>query len=1549
MIIIGIKNNKIFKLFLPDNIEGNYILKDNLGNTIGNIIAEDSKWVIYPNSGYSLNYNSNDVDKSIIEDYSQFIIKNKIDGSANLIIASPTVETNMIELKPTKGKITIGSDTNCDICYSSSLVFPEHAILSYENNRWYIQCTDKSYIFVDDKLAKRKRLNHGDVVFVYGLKIVCLCDFIILMNCAKNNALTTKNNSFEKRNFISQEVKKESFRLESEYEVFSPNEQFLRSPRFRTSVTHETIKLSAPPTANQQQVQPTILTIGPQLTMMLTSVVSIFTTLTNIANGSATLASSFPSIILTVIMIVSSFLWPSLTRKWHRKDARRKEIKRVKVYRNYLNKKEKEINNIISEQKQILLENNVTLEQCQQIIYQRKRNLWERTLEDDDFLTARIGTGLVKPDIDITYDDEDFTVDDDVLKDELKDLIKKFDYVEEVPLNISFLKHRILAIIGNFGVLQSFFESILLQLMTFHLYSELKIIVLTNETRAKDWDFIKFLPHCWDNQRERRFIAATIDEKKKIASYLENVINERMEAIDPQGKRDDSQDTDLKAYTKFNSYYLIITDDISSCRNLEVVNKILNMKDNLGFSMIIKNDRIANLPNQCTTFINVTEDVSGMFENDLSAQNQKQFKADLNKTVNVEDCVKRISNIYVQIPKEKYELPKSIGFMEMYGVGNVEQFNSADRWQSNNPVVSLSVPVGIDQNGELFNMDIHEKAYGPHGLVAGTTGSGKSEWIITYILSLCVNFSPLEVQFVLIDYKGGGLAGSFENKETGISLPHLIGTITNLDKSEIRRSLASLEAESKRRQRMFNEAREKLNDSSMNIYKYQQYYRKGMLDEPLSHLFLISDEFAELKAQEPEFLEQLVSIARIGRSLGIHLILATQKPAGVVDEQMWSNSRFKVCLRVQDKQDSQDMIKCDDAAFLKQTGAFYFQVGLNEFFGLGQSAYAGAKYKPTNILKKKIDTSLDVIDRTGDVINNVDYIEPDTTDNTNVHGEELLNIIMYLSDLSNKQGLEPRKLWLNAMPEIIYVDSLKTKYGFKREPYKIKPIIGEYDDPYHQLQGILQMNLNESNVFIGGISGSGKEKLLQSMIYSIITNYTPQEVGLYICDFGAETLGMFTDAPHVGDVVYGKDKVKIENLNRFLKKEITERRKRYREYGGNYESYIKYSKTKDNLLVIIVNDIGYLKENYQEVYESIETVLLDCAKYGIIFVETAIEISVHKSKVFNTFENKYLLKFAQGEYETIFGSNARGINPKDLKGRGLFKKDDVIYEFQTATVYEEDKLQQAVKYVCQKLTEAYKFKIAPIPSIPNAVNMDAIPKEMININSICMGYSQASIAPVYFDLQKNQGTLILGAKKQQIRNYCKVLNQQFDIVSENDNKVYFFDPEDIFKMERYNNLTYVESKEIVNTINNLLIYINGEVKRYEELEDKTSYKAPRRSLIVFYCVSQVFQMCGAKTVELFTDAFDKARELQLFDFVIIDVFNDFKEVQRNKALLHMFVESNGVCISNVADNQMSIDISTKDIRVKEGLLDREGYIIERGKAKLSQMLQYEGDEIEDDE
>ena len=181
--------------------------------------------------------------------------------------------------------------------------------------------------------------------------------------------------------------------------------------------------------------------------------------------------------------------------------------------------------------------------------------------------------------------------------------------------------------------------------------------------------------------------------------------------------------------------------------------------------------------------------------------------------------------------------------------------------------------------------------------MAGTTGSGKSETLQSYIASLAVNFHPYEVAFLLIDYKGGGMANLFAD------LPHLVGSITNLDVAQANRALVSIQAELKKRQRLFAEY------DVNHINQYMKLFKEGVATEPMPHLFLISDEFAELKTNQPDFMKELVSAARIGRSLGIHLILATQKPSGVVDDQIWSNSKFKIALKVQDVADSREIIK----------------------------------------------------------------------------------------------------------------------------------------------------------------------------------------------------------------------------------------------------------------------------------------------------------------------------------------------------------------------------------------------------------------------------------------------------------------------------------------------------------------------------------------------------------------------------------------------------------------------------------------------------------------
>lgn len=188
-------------------------------------------------------------------------------------------------------------------------------------------------------ISKKKTLNHGDIVFIYGLKIVCISDFILMTNLVKNNEVILKQDSFEKHNLIVQEIKDGVFSLEGDYEVFDASKQFLRSPRFKTSIKQTKINIAPPPQQNVSQMPPSILTIGPRLTMVLSSCMSMFTTLTTVLSGTATMSAVLPSLILSVVMLVSSFLWPALSRRYTKSQSKKREVIRVRSYRKYLEKR----------------------------------------------------------------------------------------------------------------------------------------------------------------------------------------------------------------------------------------------------------------------------------------------------------------------------------------------------------------------------------------------------------------------------------------------------------------------------------------------------------------------------------------------------------------------------------------------------------------------------------------------------------------------------------------------------------------------------------------------------------------------------------------------------------------------------------------------------------------------------------------------------------------------------------------------------------------------------------------------------------------------------------------------------------------------------------------------------------------------------------------------------------------------------------------------------------------------------------------------------------
>ena len=1225
MIVRLIKKKKIYNFSLPSEVSGNYWITDNdyFGNVRNLINVEEynGEWKIKSDFETKIMSGDQEVESAILKDYSLYFLKINTDNEYVILYCSPSVNNDILRLKlNSTNTITIGNDEKNTIYYNYPLVSKNQARLIYNNKKWVIQDLNSKYgTYVNSNAITSQELEYGDIIFIMGLEIIPMKDGIIINNIA--NHVKVDESALVRENAIIQRQTEQDNPDEENIEFYGEDDYFYRAPRFKTGIEEKVIAIDAPPAEQEEDKTPMIYTIGPMLTMAMMSMMTGYNALSGVISGTADLSQVFPTLLISGAMIATMLLWPSLQRTHQKRLRKKNNEERKEKYLKYLEEKKEKLQSEMKVQRQIMIDNYLPLQQIKEIIYEKKRNLWERELDQDDFLSLRLGVGSTEFRGKLSIPEEHFSVKDDELLKEVYKVGAESRMLENVPVTLNFIEKNISAIIGTAKNKQQFLEGLLLQIITYHSYEDLKIVVLTNEQNASKWDYLKIAPHCWSDDKTVRYFATNLDEAKEISLELEKAMQQR-KFHDDNGTMEVSKDD----YHKYKPYYLIITDDYKMVRDLELVKDVCEMPINYGFSLVVISPRLVNIPNECKTFISIGDTKSGVFESELVSNKQKEFDADVDPTLNMYECCKIIANIPIDISKENRVLPNSVSFLEMYNIGMVDQFNILNRWKSNDPTKSLSAPVGLDKSRELFKLDLHEKAHGPHGLIAGMTGSGKSEFIITYILSMALNYHPYEVSFILIDYKGGGLTGAFENRETGMKLPHLAGTITNLDTVEMNRSLASIQSELRKRQRLFNEARDKLNESTIDIYKYQSLYRRGLVDKPISHLFIISDEFAELKDQRPEFMDQLISTARIGRSLGVHLILATQKPSGVVNDQIWSNSKFRICLKVQDKSDSMDMIKCPDAAEIKQTGRFYLQVGYNELFALGQAAWAGAQYHPTEKRKKKVDQAINIIDNVGNTIKQLD-----TKDNeiqAPSQGEEITNIIKYIVDQANNEGIAINKLWLDRIPDVIYIDDLKTKYNYKPIKNVINPVIGEYDDPENQVQNILTLPLSdEGNTIIYGSAGTGKELMLSSIIYSTITTHDTKEANFYIIDFGAETLTMFKQAPHVGEVILSNDVEKIDNLFKMISGIMEERKKIFIDYNGSYDFYIKHGGKQIPFITIIINNVEAFFETYPEYEDMLGQMTRDCLKYGVCFILTTNSTNAVRYRLKQNFKQNLVLQF----------------------------------------------------------------------------------------------------------------------------------------------------------------------------------------------------------------------------------------------------------------------------------------------------------------------------------
>lgn len=1034
------------------------------------------------------------------------------------------------------------------------------------------------------------------------------------------------------------------------------NSSFHIAPATALLPVQDSIRVEPPPAEpTMPQQGGALMSMLPGIMMALAMLITCMLSING--SGAANLTSMISSMVMVLCMVISCLV-PVFNRRRQKREMRRQQMKIEADYRAYLDKLEQTMKKECEAEVFNLKLRNPPLEgdvvslavpgggnrQVASCAMRAGKNgwsgLWERKPSDADYLQIAVGSGDLEPACRLICQPEPQIGEVPVLYRNMEEKVQKMPRLENVPVTLDLRRNKLVGIVGKKreGVLRQAL-GMLVELATLHNYEDLRLAVIYNEKEMEFWRFASWIPHLWREDDSMRYLANDAGEIKFLSQKLLEVLHQRSS----QHSADGEQPT---------PWYVIVDADQRLGQRAEVIRELYQAKGDVGMTLIELCESEKLLPRNCDAILDVDHmQLSLRRENTVQEQ---MLKSVLDFRQDAEALFRNLSHIRLQNAEQKQKLETNLSFLDMLRVGNTEQLNIRRRWKESDPVHSLAVPLGQDGDGFPVMLDIHQKAHGPHGLVAGMTGSGKSELLISYILAMAVNFRPDEVSFILIDFKGGGMADVFRG------LPHLAGSITNLDGNELRRSFLAIESELEHRQQIFQQTTRELQLNAVDIYKYQELYRQGRVAQPMPHLIIVSDEFAELRHQQGDFMEQLIRIARIGRSLGVHLILATQKPDGVVDEQIRSNTRYRICLKVQDKQDSQAVLERPDAAALTAAGRFYLKVGMNEIFELGQSGYTGTPYLPKAQYEPPRDDTVSLLDEQGRVIlAAAPAVHTQTPDL-----KQITAVLQKISQAAQDEKLEQHFIWAKPL-EVVH-----RTVSSEAAAEEMQVQVGSYDDLYNREHKSLRVSLGSSGgAVVYGMSGSGKSEFVSRVLMECMQAYSPKQIQFYLADADSGTLQAFENAGHTAYLAMPGEYSQYEEMLEKVNAQIEERRRLLQPFGGDRARYLASGQEMPLVLCVVHGSSGFFSgRNSDTLIEKLRDICRNGPKYGVCVLITAADSrSIHYS-LSTLFRQVYVLKMANDdEYDNLLG-RTRGIRPMDGLGRGLIRTargtETAVYEFQ---------------------------------------------------------------------------------------------------------------------------------------------------------------------------------------------------------------------------------------------------------------------------------------------
>lgn len=1122
-------------------------------------------------------------------------------------------------------------------------------------------------------------------------------------------------------------------RLHSRYDFYKDYPEYHRSPRIIYRSSEDKILINPPGAEPQKPSDELLKLIMPPLIMVgVTLLITIFQ-----PRGLYIIATVSMSVV-SVIFSVQGFF---KNRKKYKEDKK----ERVELYHLYLKDKAKDLEQLSRKQREGMFYHFPAIADLTKMVKRYDSRIYEKTPLHFDFLAYRLGLGKVPTSYELKYGQEERSGKKDALGEEGYALFQAHQKIDKLPI-VASLNRGPVGYVGPRPIVLEQLQLLVAQLAVFHSYHDLTIIPIIPEEEKESWDWMRWLPHATlQDMNVRSFVY-----NQRTRDQVLNSLNQILKLRKAQKEEEKANDTKI-----FHPHYVVLITDETLILDHVIMEFFREDPTELGCSIIYVADVLSSLSENIQTVISIKDRNQGQLLLQEGVLRELDFQLDHFPEGYDKEAISRGLAPLKHIQQLKSSIPDSVTFLEMYQAETFNDLKVLSRWESHAPYQSLAVPIGLRGKDDLVYLNLHEKAHGPHGLIAGTTGSGKSETIQSYILSLAVNFHPHDVAFLLIDYKGGGMANLFKD------LPHLLGTITNLDGAQSMRALASINAEIHRRERLFGQY------GVNHINQYQKKFKLGEATEPLPHLFLISDEFAELKVNQPDFIKELVSIARVGRSLGVHLILATQKPSGVVDDQIWSNSRFKLALKVADRGDSMEMLRTADAAQITQTGRAYLQVGNNEVYELFQTAWSGADYQPEKDQLGIEDHTIYLINELGQYeVLNQDLSGLDMAEEIKEVPTELDVIVQEINHLHQEEGIAAvAQPWLPPLKERITLDELDKVVPIEAWQKRTAPsvLIGVADIPQAQKQEAVAIDLSkDGNILLYGSPGTGKTTFLQTAAMNLARKQSPENLTMYLLDFGTNGLAPLTQLPHVADSLLLDQTEKIQKFIRIINRELDRRKKLLSEHGvGTIALYREVTGKQEPTMVILMDSYESMKDEPYEtdLFKLFMRISREGLSIGVHLIITASRQNNLRAQLYSNFKHQLTLPQNDiSEVRGIVGATPLAATMEDIKGRALMKRDEVdVVQFALPVAGDNDiQIINNLRDQVQSLKEMWTGRTpAGIPMVPDELTEAAFygredVAALLDEGKVPLGLDLENVQPLSWDLIKGNLLYIFEQEWQRI-------------------------------------------------------------------------------------------------------------------------------------------------------------------------------------------------------